>query len=80
VPEVIEEGHDGLLVPFGDETSLAAAIEAILGDPDRCHAMGEQGRAKVKAHYTWDRVYRKLLAAYEELVASSHPATGDGGS
>jgi glycosyltransferase involved in cell wall biosynthesis len=78
VPEVIEEGHDGLLVPFGDDASLAAAIEVLLADADRRRTMGEQGRAKVEACYTWDQIYHKLLATYEELVASSLPVRGSG--
>jgi len=78
VPEVIEEGQDGLLVEFGDEDSLGAAIKALLVDPDRRRALGEHGRAKVKARYTWDRVHRRLLAAYEELVASFLLVRGTG--
>jgi glycosyltransferase involved in cell wall biosynthesis len=78
VPEVIEGGQDGLLVPFGDEDALAAAIEALLVDPDRRRTMGEQGRAKVKAGYTWDQVYHRLLAAYNQLVVASLPATRTG--
>jgi glycosyltransferase involved in cell wall biosynthesis len=78
VPEVIEEGHDGLLVPFGDKVSLAAAIEVLLADADRRRTMGERGRAKVEARYTWDQVYYRLLAAYEELVAPSLPVSGSG--
>jgi glycosyltransferase involved in cell wall biosynthesis len=68
VPDVIDDGHDGLLVDYGDEEGLATAIDGLLANPERCRAMGRQGRAKVEAHYTWDRVYRGLAAVYQELV------------
>ena len=69
VPDVIDDGADGLLVEFGDVTGLAAAIHALLADPERRRAMGARGRAKVEARYTWERIYRGLLAVYEELAA-----------
>jgi glycogen(starch) synthase len=71
VPEVIDEGRDGLLVGYGDVAGLAVAIEGLLADPERRRAMGRQGRAKVEAHYTWERIYQGLLAVYEGLVAGA---------
>ena len=68
VPDVIEDGQDGVLVEYGDETGLAMAIEGLLVDPERCRTMGQRGRAKVKAHYTWDQIYHGLAAVYQELV------------
>ncbi|MGC9332843.1 MAG: glycosyltransferase family 4 protein [Anaerolineae bacterium] len=68
VPDVIDQGVDGLLVDFGDVAALASTIEALLAAPEKRQAMGRAGRAKVKAHYTWEHIYRKLLTVYEELV------------
>ncbi len=77
VPEVIDDGQDGLLVPFGDQASLASAIETLLADPVRRRAMGRKGRAKVEARYTWEQIYQGLRVLYGELVA--HPQQGKGG-
>jgi glycosyltransferase involved in cell wall biosynthesis len=52
IPSVIDEGHDGLLVPYGDPHALANAILALLSDPPRGQEMGEARRQKVLAHYT----------------------------
>ncbi len=71
VPDVISDRHDGLLVDFGDQVSLAAAIESLLDNPGLRQAMGQQGRAKVKARYTWDRIYDGILAVYRSLADSS---------
>jgi glycosyltransferase involved in cell wall biosynthesis len=70
VPDVIDDGQDGLLVPYGDPASLASSIQTLLADPDRRRAMGQGGRAKVQARYTWDRIYRGLRAVYEELAST----------
>jgi glycogen(starch) synthase len=69
VPEVIDDGHDGLLVEYGDVAGLAVTIEGLLADPERRRVMGHRGRAKVEAQYTWDRIYGGLLAVYQDLVA-----------
>jgi glycosyltransferase involved in cell wall biosynthesis len=70
VPDVIDHGQDGLLVPFGNQALLALAIESLLVAPERRRTMGQRGRAKVEAHYTWNQVYHKLLATYREVVSS----------
>ncbi len=69
VPDVIDHDTDGLLVEFGDVAGLAAALDALLADPRHRQAMGLRGRAKVEASYTWEHVYERLLAVYEELAS-----------
>ena len=47
--EVVEQGSSGLLVPPGDVAALAAAIEALAGDPERRRACGLRGRQRAEA-------------------------------
>ena len=68
VPDVINDGVDGLLVPFGDVPGLAAAIKTLLSDPSRAQTMGRRGQAKVEARYTWNQIYSRLRALYEQLI------------
>jgi len=68
VPDVIEDGMDGRLVRFGDVDNLAAVLSELLADPLRAQAMGERGRTKVEAWYTWEHVYARLMTVYERLV------------
>lgn len=70
VPDVVEDGQDGVLVDYGDDAGLAAAIEVLLAGPEHCRAMGWRGRIKVESHYTWDHIYRGLAAVYQELAGA----------
>ncbi len=45
VPNVMRESNTGLLTPIGDATQFAAAIDQLLADADKRHAMGELARA-----------------------------------
>lgn len=60
VPAVIREGEDGLLVAFGDVAGLAVGIMRLLNDPALSQRMGQAGRAKVLARFTWDEIYRRI--------------------
>jgi glycosyltransferase involved in cell wall biosynthesis len=53
---VIQDGVDGLLAEPGDAGDIARAILELLPDPARRADMGERGRAKTMAHFTWDAV------------------------
>ena len=67
VPEVLDGGRAGRLVPYGDPDSLAAAVRELLGSPERGAALVAAGRRRVE-HYTWDRVIDDHLALYRELA------------
>lgn len=51
VPELVEDGVTGLIVPPGDVVALEAAISRLLSDPDLRARMGAAGRAKVEAEH-----------------------------
>src|SRR5262249_61008547 len=52
VPEIVEDGKTGLLVPMGNAPAMADAICAILADPERARSMGVRGRERVENHFT----------------------------
>ena len=68
-PEVIEDGVSGVLVPPADAGALARAIRALLGDPDRCRALGQAAHQRVVARFSWRRTAQETLAVYEELAS-----------
>jgi len=74
IPEVVVDGATGLLVhydeadPDGFEAGLAAALTALLADPDRAAAMGRAGRARAVAEFDWDAIAVQTLALYESVL------------
>jgi glycosyltransferase involved in cell wall biosynthesis len=64
IPDLVHDGHDGLLVPFGDIDGLAQAIQRLLTNPDTAAQYGAAGYANVHAHYTWDHIYAGVAPIY----------------
>jgi glycosyltransferase involved in cell wall biosynthesis len=60
----------GEVVPL-DALTIAAAIERILADPTQRTRMGDAARAMVYQHYTWPKIARQLIDAYQQCLASS---------
>jgi glycosyltransferase involved in cell wall biosynthesis len=67
IPEVIEEGKDGLLVEFGDVDQLSSTILYLLNHPDLSREMGERGRKKVMEKLNWERTLPLIEKLYEEI-------------
>jgi glycosyltransferase involved in cell wall biosynthesis len=70
LPEVLgRSGECGLLVEPGSGRALAGAIDVLLRDPARRVAMGEAGRRRVEALFTWRRAAERTVDVYREMVA-----------
>ena len=74
VPEAVEDGVTGLLVPPGNPEALAAAILVLLRDPVRAEAMGRAGREKVRSRFSLERAVGRMERAYLELLDGTIPA------
>ena len=68
IPEVVADGETGLLVPPGDPEALAAALNAVLSDPDLAQAMGQAGRKRAVAEFGWQAIAAQTAELYAELV------------
>jgi len=68
IPEVVDDGVTGLLVPPADPEALATAVNEVLRDPERARGMGEAGRKRVLERFTWTAVAKETVALYERLV------------
>jgi glycosyltransferase involved in cell wall biosynthesis len=72
LPEVVENGVTGLVVPRGDADALARAIQALLNDPERRRVMGQAGRARALRLFDWDRSAEQFEQIYREVAARMH--------
>jgi glycosyltransferase involved in cell wall biosynthesis len=61
IPEIVEEGITGYLIPPGDGAALRAAIASLLDDPARRARMGAAGQAAVAARFDATRNANQLL-------------------
>ncbi len=82
IPEVVEDGVTGLLVPYaaladgtgtpvdaaGMAVDLAARVNELLADPVRARAMGVAGRVRAVERFGWDVAAEETLALYERLL------------
>ena len=69
IPEIVEHGVTGLLVPPGDSESLAKAIIEITQHPKEAVKMGERGRERVERYFSLDVYVQKIEKVYEELLS-----------
>jgi len=69
VPEIVEDGKTGILVPMGDVQAMADAIRRMLADPALAADMGARGRERVRDHFTIEHKARKVEAVYQGMFA-----------
>jgi glycosyltransferase involved in cell wall biosynthesis len=67
VPEIVEDGQTGILVPMGDASAMAEAICRVLADPAQAKAMGARARQRVMDRFTVEETARRVQAVYEEI-------------
>lgn len=70
LPDLVEDGVTGLLVPPGDPAALAEALGALLSDPGKAEAMGSAGRERWDTEFSLGPFYDATMKVYEE--ATSH--------
>ncbi|MGB8962837.1 MAG: glycogen synthase [Pseudonocardiaceae bacterium] len=74
IPEVVDDGVTGLLVPYdeqdieGFQRGLAHQINEVLADPERAAAMGQAGRKRAITEFSWSTVADRTVALYQQLL------------
>jgi glycosyltransferase involved in cell wall biosynthesis len=68
IPEAVEDGVTGLLVPPARPDVVATALTTLLRDPGRRTGMGEAGRARVASHFGLGAMTDALVAVYREVA------------
>jgi glycosyltransferase involved in cell wall biosynthesis len=71
LPEIVQEGETGMLVPPGDSKALAKTVVSLLQDLARCRQLGEAGRARVAAHFTVEAMMDGLVEGYGAVLGQA---------
>jgi glycosyltransferase involved in cell wall biosynthesis len=71
LPEVVEDGVTGWLVPPNDADALRDRLLRLVGRPSEAATMGERARGRVLNRFTWDAVVTRCLEAYGEALGPS---------
>jgi alpha-maltose-1-phosphate synthase len=75
--EVVEDGKTGLLVSPGQPEALAEALNRVLGNPELGRRMGQAGRRRVEAHFSWTSIAERTEQVYAEAIAEFKRSAGD---
>jgi glycosyltransferase involved in cell wall biosynthesis len=65
LPQAIEDGVTGRLVPEKDSVSLGVAIADLLANRERARGLGEAARRRVETEFSWARTAARFEAAYD---------------
>jgi len=68
IPELIEDGRTGVLVPPTDPEALAAGVRRLLDDADFRKKAGDTARRQVLERFSWDVVAAQTVDAYKEVL------------
>jgi len=67
IPEVVEHDRSGVLVPPGDVTALAGALESLIRDAPRRGALGQAARARARERFSAEVIVPRYEALYRRL-------------
>jgi glycosyltransferase involved in cell wall biosynthesis len=74
IPNVINDGENGLLVDPRDSEGLRSAIASLLNDPERCRRLGVQAHTWVGRNYTAEAMALKYREMYEQVLGKRAPS------
>jgi glycosyltransferase involved in cell wall biosynthesis len=68
IPDIVEDGVSGLLVPPADPQALAHAIERLARDPAYARQLADAGRERLQTHFSWDVITKRWDAVYRSAA------------
>jgi glycosyltransferase involved in cell wall biosynthesis len=68
IPDLVQHGENGILVPPGDAGAIALAVRELGDDPARRTEMGTRNRARAESMLSWDSAADRYLSLYAELL------------
>jgi glycosyltransferase involved in cell wall biosynthesis len=71
IPEVVENGVTGILVPPEDPEKLANAVIHLLDDSEKMKLMGLMGKERVEKYFTWNKVVIRAIDCYNLILTEA---------
>ncbi len=71
LPEVVEDGVNGLLVPVGDEDAIVRAVRRLVEDERLARAMGKQGNQRVRESFSVESMVAGYLDVYRKIAGKT---------
>jgi glycosyltransferase involved in cell wall biosynthesis len=68
IPDVVEDGRNGLLVPEKDEGALAAALLRLRREPETRRQLSAEARRRAEAALGWDATARRFEECYAQAA------------
>jgi len=75
IPELVEDGVSGLLVPEGNIDTLTVRLLYLLDHPEICSQMGKEGRKKVEESFNINSLNDQLVALYNKLLDRTYSSS-----
>jgi glycosyltransferase involved in cell wall biosynthesis/peptidoglycan/xylan/chitin deacetylase (PgdA/CDA1 family) len=80
IPELVDDGRTGRLVPPGNPDALAGALVDVMDNPDRAAEFGRAGRRRIEETYSFERMVDQFETLYETELAAVRSAAPIRGS
>ena len=72
LPEVVEDGLTGLVIPRNDSVALSAALARLVADAPLRISMGRAGRSLVQRNYEWKQSLEQMIKCYTSLCSDKY--------
>ena len=68
MPEIVQDGVNGFIVPIGNDAALSAALTNAIDGSEETKALGKRGRELIQERYSIDHISQSYLDLFEKLV------------
>ena len=68
LPEAVEQGRSGFLVPANSPPELAEGLLKLVANPELAKVMGEYARHLSETRFSWKSVARQIIKVYDQLL------------
>ena len=75
IPELVEDGVSGFLVPERNSDAIADKLNYLISHPQKWQSMGSAGRIRVKEKYEMNKLNSELITIYQQLLHDQLPQT-----